>query len=197
MRTRSCDSSIVVFYQQLWYQNSHPGHKKSRGKFKMESGSGHRTALSLLSLTREERKRATPHLRQRYTAMKIIQWHESRDKTVDWVPPKGCCRCGEPHYNYCEGNVCAVARGKPAIICPDCELEYGFCVECYPNSRAADSLVPPEILSSFPSGCDQCGKIVALMKCGGCGKAFYCSRHCQQVHWKKYHKKVCTQSHKK
>lgn len=30
-------------------------------------------------------------------------------------------------------------------------------------------------------------------RCGGCKRAFYCSRHCQQVHWKAGHREECKQ----
>jgi len=39
--------------------------------------------------------------------------------------------------------------------------------------------------------CNQCGNPHDLKACSRCHSAFYCSRDCQAVHWKAYHKKKC------
>lgn len=45
--------------------------------------------------------------------------------------------------------------------------------------------------------CQQCSRqqkdlSTKLRRCGGCGETFYCSKECQQIHWKSSHKKTCT-----
>ncbi|XP_019642469.1 PREDICTED: egl nine homolog 3-like [Branchiostoma belcheri] len=39
-------------------------------------------------------------------------------------------------------------------------------------------------------GCELCGAMENLMRCGGCRTAYYCSKEHQRTHWKK-HKRVC------
>ena len=45
--------------------------------------------------------------------------------------------------------------------------------------------------------CDCCGKtpedlgLENLLKCGNCGKAYYCGRQCQRKQWKAGHKMCC------
>lgn len=39
--------------------------------------------------------------------------------------------------------------------------------------------------------CKQCGNKSSLC-CGRCGKAWYCSKECQVLHWKNVHKVKCT-----
>jgi MYND finger len=33
-----------------------------------------------------------------------------------------------------------------------------------------------------------------LLRCGGCGEVFYCSKECQKTHWKSGHKASCSRS---
>lgn len=40
------------------------------------------------------------------------------------------------------------------------------------------------------AGCFECGKDGPLHACAGCGKARYCSRSCQRMHWRS-HKQFC------
>lgn len=39
--------------------------------------------------------------------------------------------------------------------------------------------------------CKQCGNISTL-RCGLCGKAWYCSKECQTLHWRNTHKAKCS-----
>ncbi|XP_035674809.1 prolyl hydroxylase EGLN3-like [Branchiostoma floridae] len=45
-------------------------------------------------------------------------------------------------------------------------------------------------------GCELCGAMENLLRCGGCRTAYYCSKEHQRTHWKK-HKRVCKSKPKK
>ncbi|CAH1261379.1 EGLN1 [Branchiostoma lanceolatum] len=45
-------------------------------------------------------------------------------------------------------------------------------------------------------GCELCGAMENLLRCGGCRTAYYCSKEHQRTHWKK-HKRICKSKSKK
>ena len=52
-----------------------------------------------------------------------------------------------------------------------------------------------EYACNLPKKCERCEKCKSdklnLWKCAACEKVYYCSRHCQKIHWKYEHRHQC------
>jgi hypothetical protein len=62
---------------------------------------------------------------------------------------------------------------------------------------ASVELATQDVLAGIPKTCTQCktaegtSGVAKLSACGRCGLAVYCSKDCQQAHWKTTHKEAC------
>jgi len=147
----------------------------------------------VLARSKEERRRGTDELRQRYSSLKTADRTERMGD--DYFEIFGCNRCGDLTVNWCEGAGCE-KRDLANWICNDCEDVKGFCRPCSKNRIAGQNPFPQEMLQRFgQEACRHCGKSASLQACSRCRRVKYCSVGCQKADWKLRHKVECFQKH--
>ena len=117
-------------------------------------------------------------------------------RTAEQIENAQCTWCGIPTLWYCDGIGCE-QRGYFNIICAECEKKHRVCKVCsvggldrkLSNKHSHKYAMSGESKIAICAYCDF--RFNIGRRCGSCKRAYYCNETCQQLDWKKRHKKEC------
>ncbi|KAJ3410979.1 hypothetical protein HDV05_002956 [Chytridiales sp. JEL 0842] len=107
---------------------------------------------------------------------------------------------------YCQTCHECIAKRFNKLNCTECfefrsqnqfspqELKKGIQRVCKKCEKVPEEERDNNFMLKDKSGCRTCGKEAEdtkLMKCGNCGRVYYCSAECQKKDWKLQHKNEC------